>query len=124
MNEIIDISTTLPVFPHEYTPLADNEFKSKWYDRYKSGGCTLDHIQRLYNLDKITIDDFVLITGEEPSEKVIPPKSEISKLQDEVATLKEENEGLKNGLKAVLVGDVQGLAYLLYPEDFNSLSKD
>lgn len=119
MSEIInDIPTILPELPNN--PFESNEFKAKWYLRYKNGGCTKGHIQRLYNLGKITEEDFKLITDELPNEKVIPPKSKVNELQDKISILTDENEQLKQGLKAVLSGDVQTLAYILYPEDFGS----
>ena len=40
--------------------------------------------------------------------------------ENKISILEEENEKLKEGLRAVLRGDMQSLAYLLYPEDFNN----
>lgn len=68
-----------------------DEFKAKWWDRYHDSGCTLDHIQRLYNLNRITKEDFTIITGEEPQEHN-PVKQEPT-LEDKVNAL--ENELLK-----------------------------
>ena len=95
MSEIIDNPTILPSYPTN--PFSDN-FKSKWYERYKNGGCTKEHLQRLYNLDKLTEEDFKLITGELPSEKVTPQKGEIGELRDKINILTEENEKLKQEL--------------------------
>ena len=92
MSEILDNPTTLPIYPAN--PFND-EFKSKWYDRYKNGGCTKEQLQRLYNLDKLTKEDFKLITGELPSEKVIPQKGKVSELQYKISILEGENEKLK-----------------------------
>ena len=89
MSEIIDKPTILPVY--QSNPFED-EFKSKWYERYTNGGCTKEQLQRLYNLDKLTEEDFKLITGELPSEKVTPQKGEIGELRDKINILKEENE--------------------------------
>lgn len=95
MSEILDNPTTLPIYPAN--PFND-EFKSKWYDRYKNGGCTKEQLQRLYNLNKLTEEDFKLITDELPSEKVTPQKGEIGELRDKISILTEENEKLKQEL--------------------------
>lgn len=92
MSEIIDNPTILPSYPTN--PFSDN-FKSKWYERYKNGGCTKEQLQRLYNLDKLAEEDFKLITGELPSEKVTPQKSKVSELRDKISILEAENEKLK-----------------------------
>ena len=47
----------------------------------------------------------------------IPP-TEIELLQDKISILEAENKSLKEGLQAILRGDMQSLAYALYPEDF------
>lgn len=92
MNEIInDIPTILPTYQ---TNPFDDEFKSKWYDRYKNGGCTKEQLQRLYNLDKLTEEDFKLITNELPNEKVAPKPNKISELQDKISKLEEENANI------------------------------
>ncbi|WP_286315880.1 hypothetical protein [Romboutsia ilealis] len=41
--------------------------------------------------------------------------------ENKISILEEENENLKEGLQAVLRGDMQSLAYILYPEDFNNI---
>lgn len=55
----------------------------------------------------------------------LPPVSqeptEIEKIQNKISILEAENEDLKEGLQAVLRGDMQSLAYVLYPEDFNNI---
>lgn len=40
-----------------------------------------------------------------------------------ISTLEAENKSLKEGLQAVLNGDMQSLAYILYPEDFTNVDK-
>lgn len=50
-------------------------------------------------------------------------KSEIEVIQGKISILEAENESLKEGLRAVLRGDMQSLAYILYPEDFNTFQK-
>ena len=42
---------------------------------------------------------------------------------EKISILEAENENLKEGLRAVLRGDMQSLAYILYPEDFNTFQK-
>lgn len=53
-----------------------------------------------------------------PQEPIEP--TEIEKIQEKISVLEAENESLKEGLRAVLRGDMQNLAYTLYPEDFNT----
>lgn len=50
----------------------------------------------------------------------LPQESEIEVMQNKISILESKNEKLKEGLQAVLRGDMQSLAYLLYPEDFNN----
>ena len=50
-----------------------------------------------------------------------PPIEVLQKEQGEkISILEAENESLKEGLRAVLRGDMQSLAYILYPEDFDN----
>ena len=51
-----------------------------------------------------------------------PPQepTEIEIIQEKISILEAENESLKEGLRAVLRGDMQSLAYILYPEDFDN----
>lgn len=70
----------------EVNPFEGDEFKARLYDYYKQTQC-LDHIQRFYNLNKITEEDFKTITGQEPKEKTAPKShivqlKKISKQQD------------------------------------------
>ena len=44
-------------------------------------------------------------------------------METKISILEAENESLKEGLRAVLRGDMQSLAYILYPEDFNTFRK-
>ncbi len=54
-----------------------------------------------------------------------PPQepTEIEIIQEKISILEAENENLKEGLRAILRGDMQSLAYILYPEDFNTFRK-
>ena len=55
----------------EEKPPFDNPFKTKWWKIYKELRVK-EHIQRLYNLNLITKDDYIKIVGEEPKEKYKP----------------------------------------------------
>lgn len=46
--------------------------------------------------------------------------TEIEIIKEKISILEAENESLKEGLRAVLRGDMQSLAYILYPEDFDN----
>lgn len=98
-NEIM----TLPLHDEDYEKVIEevkpfeDEFKQKWYDRYKNGGCTLDQLQRLYNLDKITSEDFKVITNEEPNEKV-QTETLMSKMEKKISILESENKALREEL--------------------------
>lgn len=39
-------------------------------------------------------------------------------LEEKISILEAENKSLREGLQAVLNGDMQSLAYILYPKDF------
>lgn len=41
-----------------------------------------------------------------------------------ISVLEKENATLKKGLQAVLSGDMQSLAYILYPEDFTNINEN
>lgn len=42
---------------------------------------------------------------------------------NKISILEAQNANLREGLQAVLSGDMQGLAYILYPEDFTYVNK-
>lgn len=58
-------------------------------------------------------------------ERLQAEKEQVSLEQQakKISILEAENENLKEGLRAVLRGDMQSLAYILYPEDFNTFQK-
>ena len=56
-----------------------------------------------------------------PAEPIEPTWEE--QMESKISILEAENENLKEGLRAVLRGDMQSLAYILYPEDFNTFRK-
>ena len=53
-------------------------------------------------------------------EEIIYELTENEILENKISILEAENESLKEGLRAVLRGDMQSLAYILYPEDFDN----
>lgn len=48
-------------------------------------------------------------------------ENKIPILEDRLTALEQENNTLRNGLEAVLRGDMQSLAYNLYPNDFEGV---
>lgn len=46
--------------------------------------------------------------------------NELEKMSQKISVLEKENSNLREGLQAVLSGDIQSLAYILYPEDFTN----
>lgn len=69
------------------------------------------------NLDKYLIEEKYLLSGNFLIFTNAPT------LENKISILESENESLKEGLRAVLRGDMQSLAYILYPEDFNTFRK-
>lgn len=69
------------------------------------------------NLDKYLIEEKYLLSGNFLIFTNAPT------LENKISILEAENESLKEGLRAVLRGDMQSLAYILYPEDFNTFRK-
>ena len=65
--------------------------------------------------------ELIFSYDELPQEPIEPTEIEI--MQEKISILEAENENLKEGLRAVLRGDMQSLAYILYPEDFNTFQK-
>lgn len=65
-------------------------------------------------------EKYLILTDVQPDEL---PLTEIELMQEKISILEAENENLKEGLRAVLRGDMQSLAYILYPEDFNTFRK-
>lgn len=61
-------------------------------------------------------ENYLIFTDEE----IIYELTENEILGNKISILEAENESLKEGLRAVLRGDMQSLAYILYPEDFNT----
>ena len=56
--------------------------------------------------------NFLVFADEKPSYITI------EELTNKISILEAENKSLKEGLQAILMGDMQSLAYALYPEDF------
>lgn len=72
-------------------------------------------IKIAYHLD----ENYLFFTDEE----IIYELTENEILGNKISILEAENESLKEGLRAILRGDMQSLAYILYPEDFNTFRK-
>lgn len=72
-------------------------------------------IKIAYHLD----ENYLIFTDEE----IIYELTENEILGNKISILEAENESLKEGLRAILRGDMQSLAYILYPEDFNTFRK-
>lgn len=72
-------------------------------------------IKIAYHLD----ENYLIFTDEE----IIYELTENEILGNKISILEAENENLKEGLRAVLRGDMQSLAYILYPQDFNTFQK-
>lgn len=72
-------------------------------------------IKIAYHLD----ENYLIFTDEE----IIYELTENEILGNKISILEAENENLKEGLRAILRGDMQSLAYILYPEDFNTFRK-
>lgn len=66
------------------------------------------------NLDKYLIEEKYLLSGNFLIFTNAPT------LENKISILEAENESLKEGLRAILRGDMQSLAYILYPEDFDN----
>lgn len=87
----------------------------------------IDDNSDLY-LIKITYDkNGNYLTFSENKNKYIPTLeeqlNEITKEQgDKISILEAKNKRLEEGLQAVLSGDMQSLAYILYPEDFADIN--
>lgn len=64
-------------------------------------------------------ENYLIFTDEE----IIYELTENEILGNKISILEAENENLKEGLRAILRGDMQSLAYILYPEDFNTFRK-
>ncbi len=66
-------------------------------------------IEILFSGNFVTFDDDMLMI-------------ETIKNSKKISTLETESKSLKEGLQAVLNGDMQSLAYILYPEDFTDVN--
>lgn len=51
-------------------------------------------------------------------------ETEEETMWNKISVLETENKSLKEGLQAVLSGDMQSLAYILYPEDFININEN
>lgn len=63
-------------------------------------------------------ESYLVFTDEE----VIYDLTENEILGNKISILEAKNKRLEEGLQAVLSGDMQSLAYILYPEDFADIN--
>lgn len=63
-------------------------------------------------------EKYLIFTDEE----VIYELTETEILGNKISILEAKNKRLEEGLQAVLSGDMQSLAYILYPEDFADIN--
>lgn len=63
-------------------------------------------------------EDYLVFTDEEITYELT--ENEI--LGNKISILEAKNKRLEEGLQAVLSGDMQSLAYILYPEDFADIN--
>lgn len=85
-------SDIIPEIIPNNPPFLDDEFKMKWYNRYKNNECNKNHLERLCSLGKLTKEDYTFITKEEI--EIVPFESVISKLRNRVEFLEMENADL------------------------------
>lgn len=64
-------------------------------------------------------ENFLIFTDEE----IIYDLTETEILGNKISILEAENKSLREGLQAVLRGDMQSLSYILYPKDFAGVNK-
>ena len=83
------------------------------YNNSKLEDLTVQTLEERENL----ISELKLIQGQE--------REEARKNTNEykISVLEKENANLREGLQAVLSGDMQSLAYILYPKDFAGVNK-
>ena len=98
----------------------------------KEGTFAFLEIEDLEKYNNSKIEDLTVQTLEEREDlisklKIIQEqeREEARKNTNEykISVLEKENANLREGLQAVLSGDMQSLAYILYPKDFAGVNK-
>lgn len=74
-------------------------------------------------LDKMIIEKYNHETNSVYCELIDRPKAKNDIIEEKISILEAENANLREGLQAVLSGDMQSLAYILYPEDFTNINE-
>lgn len=99
----------------------------------KEGTFAFLEVEDLEKYNNSKIEDLTVQTLEEREDlisklKIIQEqeREEARKNTNEykISVLEKENANLREGLKAVLSGDMQSLAYILYPEDFTNINEN
>lgn len=98
----------------------------------KEGTFAFLEVEDLEKYESSKLEDLTIQTLEERGNLI----SELKLIQEQereearkntneykISVLEKENATLKKGLRAVLSGDMQSLAYILYPEDFTNINK-
>ncbi len=85
------------------------------------------NIQAIYKMRKsMTVDEiaqeYIRIRHEDEKRNYEQQRQEES-AQNKISILEGENKSLREGLQAVLSGDMQSLAYILYPKDFTNINE-
>lgn len=95
----------------------------------KKGTFAFLEVEDLEKYDSSKLEDLTIQTLEEREDLISKLKliqeqerEEARKNTNEykISVLEKENSNLKEGLQAILNGDMQNLAYILYPEDFTN----
>lgn len=103
-------------------------------DIFVKEGNSIEYIHVRYNIYdknmchnyKIENNKMVETTIEDKQKELDSIKQEPTleeEMEKKISILEAENKSLKEGLQAVLSGDVQSLAYILYPKDFAGVNK-
>ena len=99
----------------------------------KKGTFAFLEIENLEKYNNSKLEDLTVQTLEERENLISELKAiqqqereEAKKNTNEykISILEAENKSLREGLQAVLSGDMQSLAYILYAEDFTDIDKD
>ena len=126
-GNVIKIIGDMQGYVKETTLDEDIEIYSELKERDKDSiGLLQFNYGEYYKLSKgstgVIVDletkELIFSYEELPAEPIEP--TEIERIQEKISILEAENESLKEGLRAVLRGDMQSLAYILYPEDFDN----
>ena len=85
-----------------------------------------DELRKELQIPSSESDEFVYETNikilEEKENESQQEQTNLEKMRDKISILEAKNKRLEEGLQAVLSGDMQSLAYILYPEDFADIN--